>query len=199
VTSARRMRPEDDLLALPEEDVYRLIDVAYRHLFMEQSMAEIGRDFGVSRERVRQWLEKLPPTMRGPAGREKIYWNAARRQMLVTIIERLNEEIVCAVCGGWVIRRRRGPRSTSEAEFPTCSRECAETIEVARWRVSNDLHERHRRYVARSILNHPEGKSVSKIGWAKAMLSDDPPPPNRRFALPDSNATRVAKRIEAAS
>jgi hypothetical protein len=90
----------------------------------------------------------------------------------------------CPVC--------QGPNLRAES-LKTCSTECAQVWQSSRryW-LSPEEHERHRVQQARTILRHPERYKPSSVAWAHKMLSDNPPPPNRRYVI---NANKEKARV----
>jgi hypothetical protein len=72
-----------------------------------------------------------------------------------------------------------------------CSPECARVYLILR---TFDDHEGHRRQTARSYLASPEKYEASVLEWSKAMLSDNPPPPNRRFLIPGSARSEIIRK-----
>lgn len=96
----------------------------------------------------------------------------------------------CLVCGELVLR---GPT------FKTCSSRCTELWRNGRLRLSGEEHEKHRQAQAVSILRSPEKYRDVQVKWAKRMLSADPPPPNRRYEVPNSLASQLeeqARRLQ---
>lgn len=150
---------------------------------------QIGAKYGVSRERVRQVLAKTGfdgRAAKARANRERI--EAERLSKCLAVMQRaIDEDRKCTICGAWVLRK--GPAKT-------CSQACAELLRGdARLYVRPEQREQHRFNVAKSILRNPKGKRPSQIAWAKRMLSDNPPPANRRFSVPGSRASEAARKL----
>jgi hypothetical protein len=70
---------------------------------------------------------------------------------------------------------------------------------IIRYRHNPEVYDRQRVANARMYLAHPEQYAPSKLRWAERMMSDNPPPPNRRFVVPNSLATKALAALEAAS
>lgn len=148
---------------------------------VKPTLQEIGDQLGVTRERVRQILRARGITMRQVREAE----NADRelRQLRLRFIaacERALTRPPCKVCGAWVIR---GGDATI-----TCSHECAQRWVKERYILDPEYHERHRLIQAQTYLRAPEKYKPAHIEWAKRMLSNNPPPPNRRYATVHKDA-----------
>lgn len=140
----------------------------------ELTMGEIGDRYGVTRERIRQIL----PLGAATANRTRRRKEALTERFLASCQRALNLDLHCRTCGGWILR---GPnRMIPHLE---CSPECARAHDILH---DFDDHEGHRRKTARAYLASPEKYKASVLEWSEAMLSDDPPPPNRRYLIPGS-------------
>jgi len=95
---------------------------------------------------------------------------------------------VCPVCMGWVLRSAPGRRP---GERRMCSPDCSETWRVGRYAISDDAREKHRLACAMTVLRRPEKYKAAELAKAEEMLSDNPPPPNRRYRLPASESTAM--------
>jgi len=151
-------------------------------------MEELGAQEGLTRSRVQQLLAPLLAAagLTAQDVRRRLLAQAHSEAALAELLERCASARPCEVCGAWVLRG--GKRVT-------CSPACAEVWRKAWWLVSEEEHQRHRLSVARSILRHPEGKKPSQLAWARQMLSDAPPPPNRRYVQPDSWAAAATRAV----
>ena len=147
------------------------------------TLAEVGAQHGVSKERVRQILRGV---MR-PGDDALIERARVRRRERERAADERRREAECptrrcAVCRGAMPACKAGR---------TCSSDCARAWAVVRRHLDPDAHHRHRLVQARRILRDPDAHKPSSVAWAERMLSDDPPPPNRRFVLEGSEAARV--------
>ena len=139
------------------------------------TLAELGRMVGVTRERARQFLAAAgidPSAVRADVyARRRL---AALRAELLAAMAAAQTRPPCRVCGAWVIRR---------SAVATCSAECSRAWQRYKLILDADAHHRHRLASALAILAHPDRRRPSEVAWAQRMLSDDPPPPNRRYAI----------------
>lgn len=143
------------------------------------SLAECAERLGIT-EKSLNWAvrQEDPDRSRRIARRQR----AAEIRAEEEYLERLRNASPCLVCGEYVLR---GPT------FKTCSHECAELWRKGRVRLSEEEHEKHRVHVAKSILRNPEKRKDVEIRWAKRMLSDNPPPPTRRYEVEGSEASEA--------
>lgn len=153
-------------------------------------MAAVGAAYGLSAARVK---DLLLVHMTADERRAITAWRHAvtleerqAQRQLETLCQRMETAKPCVVCGAWVLR---------DPYYTTCSPECADAWVVSRYRLSDDHRERQRMQNARSILRHAENRKPSEVEWAKRMLSDNPPPPNRRYALKGSRASEAVRRF----
>jgi hypothetical protein len=161
------------------------------------TMTEIGDRYGVTREYVRQCLKARGVSSKAVfAKRRRLKRIEAGKVPLDVVLAAMASAVPCAVCGGWVVRE--GPRNPSQPTR-TCSPECAGIWPIIRYRHNPEVHDRQRVANARRFLAHPERYTPSKLRWAERMMSDNPPPPNRRFAVPNSLATKALAALESAS
>lgn len=161
-----------DVVALVEESSKTTLQVVGKHL-------------GVTRERVRQHLVK--------GGYDYAALMRERRLVLEEVREcrkavdrqhRRRNHPLCAVCKTERCSRQDGK---------TCGPRCAEA-----WLQLLTTTDRHRIYNARSILRRADREPPSKVAWAKRMLSDNPPPKNRRYRTRNSHRAEVLEAIGAA-
>lgn len=144
------------------------------------TLQEIADDYAVTRERIRQIVKEYDPTIPAQVKSERKRTHSLRlradldAQLREQMQEALDFDLKCVVCGAWVLRLNRGKTGMNV----TCSPEHAEAWPILR---TFDETDEHRRHVARTILRNPEKHSESKVRWAQRMLSDNPPPPDRRF------------------
>lgn len=156
------------------------------------TLKEVGQRFGgITNEAVRQHVALFDPDgderKKRRAERERIKAEQQARADWATLRERSEKAEPCPVCGCWVLRG---------SFYVTCSPECAKVWTLVRFRLAEDIHEQHRFNQARTILRRPEKYKSNQVSWAKRMLSDSPPPPNRRFVWPSSKTTAIVARIE---
>lgn len=141
---------------------------------------EIAASFGCTdnsaRHMIRLYLQTLgttPAAVKARRDRE-----AKERALYEQLLGRMTHPRRCQACPAWVLR----------GDFKTCSSECAKAIRTSsrRYWLNPDLRERHRVQQARTVLRRPEKYKPSHIEWAKRMLSDNPPPPNRTWIAPQN-------------
>lgn len=160
------------------------------------SYAEIGADHGLSKDRVREIVRlHMPEDERWELYRARVAAEKAeatirrdeerRVRNLALLLERMATARRCRVCPGWNLRGER---------FITCSTECTNVWVVGRYQLDDGARERHRTAQARTVLADPERYPASRVEWARRVLSDDRPPPNRRWRVASSAATRAAER-----
>lgn len=184
----------------PRLDSKKVADFAVAH--PEMRGQDVGDHFGCTREYVRQclvkhhrhkrWMEKRKAWQekeRRAAERER---NRSEREALE---ERRRTAPPCKVCGAKVMRQRQG----EAGDYITCSPECAEAWVRIRYAIDEEAHRQHRLIQARTYLRNPSAYNPSQVRWAKKMLSDSPPEPNRRYQVPDSTTTQILKEIGALS
>jgi hypothetical protein len=159
------------------------------------TLAEIAAEHGVTRQRVdhivrryasaseRAAIRRAVERRRSAAERERSVAEAAERAR--ECAEAREDGRICPICGACVVGRGRR----------TCGGECAERWEVVRRVLDEDSHEAWRRANARIVLRDPERHPRSVVEHARAVLSDDPPPPNRRFVRPGSRVAQVLAEI----
>ena len=159
---------------------------------MGRTLEEIGADHGITKQRVAQVVRRLA----SPADRQRIRRacdNRRRREAAeVREAERTARRLAAVARGHYCPICRALLERESQR---TCGGECSAKWAVVRRHLDPDQHEAHRRAIARSILRHPESRTEAQVAHAHAVLSDDPPPPNRRFTLPQSAAARVLREM----
>ncbi len=144
---------------------------------------EIGDRYGVTREAIRKIVKAVDHDAANKhrqavsTARSKREDEKAWDKLTEYCAQALAEDRHCAVCDGWVIRLTK----------TTCSPECTEIWNVLR---TFDRNELHRKQVARYILKSESADRVAK-DWANAVLSDSPPPRNRRYIRPGSKRSRI--------
>jgi hypothetical protein len=111
--------------------------------------------------------------------------------MYAKVLVAMANAVPCCVCGNWVVRTNCYHNESQRNR--TCSPECGKLWRTGsvRFAVSATESEVHRAQCARSILRHPDGQRPSKIAWAERVLSDDPPPKNRTYAVSTSLTTQA--------
>jgi hypothetical protein len=148
-------------------------EIARRYTTTDDTLQDIGDDYGVTRERIRQILPvgvKQAKKLNQEARRRSDAFNAACQRAI-------DNNLVCVVCSSWILRRASGGVHTI-----TCSPECAEAWLHLR---TFDEFDKHRQQMARTYLANSE-KYPRQQEWAKAMLGPNPPPRNRRWVRPGS-------------
>lgn len=149
------------------------------------NLVQLANLYGVSRQAIdhhitsetRAEREVVMMRIRAEKGERRLWERLAARMRLA-----LDNDRICVVCDCWNLR---GPKQV------TCSSECAKAYLQLR---SFDDYQNHRNHLAKTILNKPGAYKPAQIKWAKAMLSDDPPPPNRRFLIPGSKRAELIKK-----
>jgi len=157
-----------------------------------ENFSEIARDFGISRQAVQRRIARAATTRQRRraayaqirrADRERSEAEAARLQALEDAAREAGR--LCPICGKPLLREAAR----------TCGGECSVRWRSARYRLDPDSHERHRIAMARTILRRPETRTEAEVDWARRMLSDDPPPPNRRGPVKDSVASAIVREV----
>lgn len=182
-------------MAPDQLESYEYATIAGRYIGGE-SYAAIGRDYGVSRERIRQIVKEVQPDAKArrralEALNENVKAQRQAEAEAQRFIDRLQEvidqDLRCATCGGWVIRD-----TGRDDENKTCSSECAKAWVVLKSfpEVAGDVHRNH---MATSILGNKEKYSDAEIEWAQRM-QEDAPPPNRRWVQEGSRRAEVLKK-----
>lgn len=159
---------------------------------------EVGDKYGCSREWVRQSLV-----------RRELHeiWKEERRKWRDGEVNRLYAEEqankprreapgVCRVCLGPIWRTRK---SDKVPEYATCGAECAQFWQRYRYAIDEKEYEKHRFVMARAVLRHPESHATpsgAKVEWAKRVLSDNPPPKNRRYHVMGSDAEWARAKVK---
>lgn len=171
--------------AIPPEDLPQLVA---EYASGTVTLDDLAARYNVSREWIRLSVQAVDPNAARKARAERrltrdsaLQWEQTK-VLLKRMQSAIDEDLHCVVCGAWVIRPPRNNGRKNATNF-TCSQECAVAWPIIR---TADLQEEHRKQQARSILNNPDGKAPTKIAWAKAMLSENPPPPNRSWVRKDS-------------
>lgn len=160
--------------------------IADAYLLSARTLADVGREWGLTRERIRQCVEWADPTGQLKLERKV---RIAFDTELALLLDRAAQAKPCLVCGSWVLRN---------PTFNTCSTECAQAWVAARYHIDPERAERHRKACARSYLRRPDKYRPSVLAWAERMLSDNPPPKNRTFHYKDSRATKALEKAGAA-
>lgn len=158
------------------------------------NLAQIADKYGVTRQAVSLALYRAGVSRRELERKQNEARRAERRleRCLALMQEAIDNDWHCTICGAWVIRPYRNPI----VKIRTCSPECGKALRgPARFRVSDEAYEARRRSQAKSILRHPEKYAASAADWAERMLSDNPPPPNRRYSWPTSKASQAFEEL----
>lgn len=157
------------------------------------SMAEIGRRYGLTRERIRQIVEQADPSgVRRKERLERIAQEEAEALFLkqeAELLRRAESATPCSVCGSWILRKV----SLAENEMPrSCSPECAQMWNHGglRYRIDPEEHAKHRISQARMYLRSPEKYPQYQV-WALKMVGDNPPSPNRRYRWKESQTSKL--------
>lgn len=155
------------------------------------TLQEIASRYGITRQAVHNRLRPITtPLERARARRAGVARRllarrereAARHRALVEAA--VAREHYCPVCFAPVLRPAR----------TTCSDPCAEDWAAGRYRLSEEWRLRQRIHQARTILRNPSAYQPVRVAHARRVLSDDPPPPNRTFAVAGSRASEIAAR-----
>jgi hypothetical protein len=149
-----------------------------------ESFATIATRYGLSRQRVRQKVSRVASAAdrrANNAARERARRARRREVERAEALER-GDAPTCVL--PWCDRLVRRGR--------TCSPEHSHEWEVVRFHIDPAAHQRHRVAMARVKLANPDATDADRA-WARRMLSDDPPPPNRRFRRPGSEADLILK------
>ncbi len=121
-----------------------------------KTLQQIGERFGVSRERVRQWIV---------ASGEATKNLKAQRVPDLELVEPIAQ---CAACLG-TVWADRGKKSKG-AKYPTCSPECHEDWALARYYFHPDTRREHRVSIAKALLNSPQRlNSYQRRHYAKIL------------------------------
>ena len=113
----------------------------------------------------------------GGGGHKEVYGEAGR-------------VIVCAVC--------QRPHVARSSRSRTCSAKCAEIYPRVRYRLDSSARDAHRIAQAKVMLANPDRYKPSQVAWARRMLSDAPPPPNRSFTKKGSSVERLLRKVDRA-
>lgn len=144
--------------------------------------ADAARLVGISRQAVQQALVAESSSYKDIVREYRV--DRLRELYQSGLEEMIADAEDCLVCGGPNIRG-------ITSRLVTCSPPCARAYGAARPRVSEDRNHQHRLAMAHTIVRRPEKYRPHQVEWANRMLSANPPPPNRRFIHPDSEATRL--------
>jgi hypothetical protein len=161
-------------ISRPRGEVVRNRLIADRYVYSLDTLQSIATPYGISRERVRQIVEQFYTREQAKKHR------AAVRAMRDEAVDRYRRSIAppCKVCGEPSVRSLRA------AKYLTCSPRCARAWQAFAQADDEEASNRHRVYLARSILRHQEGKKPSQVAWAKrivaAVESGQPLPPRNR-------------------
>jgi transposase len=121
------------------------------------NLRQIGERYGVSRERVRQWIVAA-----GEATK-------ALKSERLPNLELVEPAAKCATCLGTVWADRG--KNTIQAANPTCSQECHDLFVVARWYICEEEREKQRRRTARAALKRSERLSPSQKRYFQRLSS----------------------------
>lgn len=172
----------DEARKVPREDYLK---IARRYIESDLTYQDIGDEYGVSRERIRQIIAEVAPNAfdqkRQHAEAEAKAKEAA--EFIEACLDAMLYGRICAVCGSWVLRKR--------AEV-TCSEECSDAWAVLRTLPEIDGGE-HRKAVARAILRHPDQYDDDQIEHAIQVL-EGKPPVRRRYLHKGSKRAEVVRR-----
>lgn len=130
------------------------------------TLADIGDRYGVTKERVRQWLAEVDPTA---AERHRVAQRAARvareaqaqRQEQLELARSWEAGVLCVVC--------EGPRPSNRRT--TCSLRCSRLWKRARYNIDSEARDRHQLAVARHRVSHPETVSAAELEFAQRVLA----------------------------
>jgi hypothetical protein len=155
-----------------------------------ETYVEIGARYGVTKQAVQSRLSRRAKpsdrsaNRRAREERRRAEIAAERARAAETDPPADEPTSVCAIPGCSRPARRR-----------TCGPDHARMWQVARRQLDPDEHLRHRQTQARAILREPEAHPASAVERARALVSEDPPPPNRRWIRQDSAVAEVLERV----
>lgn len=149
-----------------------------------ESLSEIGRSLGVTRERIRQviWRE---------VGENSRKIRASTRARIVAIKETVIPELVCLICHSPI--PKRGPDARP---FVTCGGKCAEDYRVVRYHVNEAHRERQEVRTALWVQAHPDKASLSQRNHAAKVLAGTPRRARRRSCCKGSKAAAIMAHIQ---
>lgn len=203
--SLNKVRVEQIELAEHADEIYDL------YYDKEQSYAYIGRALGerlrkhspkenrpYTREAIRLVLNAYAPDrVPGKDFRKDKYEQAKNERQLQELVERLKEAVPCVICGCWVIRRTGYRQRKDGQEIKrTCSTQCSQLWTEVRYKLDNEARERQRKSLAKSILKKPGSRADSEVKWAKSILTQDAPVPNRTYSQEGSKASEAMEQVK---
>ena len=129
-----------------------------------ESLRSIGKQFGLSHERVRQLFEKEDPEFSGRVAimrQEQL--NESKRQKAAAIkAERERPKGTCRICAG--------PITRPNAKY-ACSQECQKTWNLIRFGIDDEIRRKHILAAARVILKNPARYKDAQINWANQAVA----------------------------
>lgn len=159
---------------------------------MGDTLEEVAARHGLTKQRVDQIIRRVA----SPRDRQAIRRaRQARRRRERAEAERVEAE---ARHEAAVARGQHCPVCNRLLECQscrTCGGECAEKWGAIRRHVDPEANLAHRRARARAVLARG-GRSEAEVEHAHRVLSDDPPPPNRRFVVEGSRAHQALQGME---
>lgn len=171
-------------------DNERFEQIANRFLDTELTLAAVGREYGLTRERVRQIAAMFDPDgSRRAAHKARVQRIRETKRAAAQWRElkrRAKAARPCAVCGSWVLRKAQ----------VTCSQECAEAWPTLRFHLDPVFRARHRARIARWYLAHPGKVTRSQLNWAKKVLAGEPMHQSQgRWTLPGSRPQQLLEQL----
>lgn len=131
---------------------------------------EIGDRFERSREAVRQYLNRnFPDREKGTDFRHKIKVESRAKKEDKARRERQINSLPCVICGEPVLRNTGG-----KGIRRTCSPEHSVLWSRARFLLDDELRERQRLSMARSILKYREDHLPGAISWSLKIINGEP-------------------------
>lgn len=128
-----------------------------------ESLRSIGKQFGLSHERVRQLFEKADPEFSGRVAiKRQEQLNERKRQKAAEIqAERDRPKGTCRICDG--------PITRPNAKY-ACSEECQDTWNKIRFHIDEDIRRKHILAAARVIMKNPTRYKDAQVNWANQAI-----------------------------
>jgi hypothetical protein len=131
-----------------------------------EMLREVGDSYGLTAERVRQIVKAVDPSATKVGRAIRLERGRVHRE--VERAKRIAANPSCDICWGPITNRViRKPGKL----IVTCSTRCYELSRIVRIHLSEQLHEAHRLYMARSRVAHPERVRPADLHWAERVLA----------------------------
>ena len=123
------------------------------------TLRDIGKQFGISHERVRQLFEKTDPEFSGRVAilRQEQRNEAKRQRAAAVEAERNRPKGTCRICDGDILR----PNSKY-----ACSTECQQVWNRIKLHIDPELRRKHILAEANVILKDPNNYNDAQVNWA---------------------------------